>query len=151
MLDPRDKRKPSPVSGSSAEDRDKHRDQPGLLYLFAVGKDGVFDVTAKLVRDDEGFYTKLKVNLDDVPMRDYLVKMSLADSKGTREKLDDTQQRMNHREAATYLGIAMSTLYQKVGTGEIPCHKPSGKNMYLKAELDEYIQQKTRKKPKRHI
>ena len=150
MLDPRDKRKKSPATVSdNSEDPDLHRDKKGLIYLFAIGKDGIFDVIAKVVKDEDDFYSKLKANLDDVTMREYLVQRSLADSKMTLEKLDKAQQRMNHREAARYLGIAESTLYQKVGAGEIICHKPSGKNMYLLFELDAYIQQKTRKKPKR--
>jgi len=123
--------------------------QNELLYWFTMGHSGIFKMTAKVIKDDESFLTKLKANLDDVPMREYLVQRSLADSKVTTEKLGKAQQRMNHREAARYLDIAESTLYQKVGAGEIICHKPSGKNMYLLSELDAYIQQKTRKKPKR--
>ena len=120
-----------------------------LLYWFTMGHSGIFKMTAKVIRDDENFLAKLKANLDDVPMRELLVQRSLADSKVTLEHVDKVPERMNHREAARYLGIAESTLYQKVGTGEIPCHKPSGKNMYLLAELEAYIQQKTRKQPKR--
>ena len=120
-------------------------DREGLLYQFAVGKDGIFEVTAKLVKDEEGFYTKLKANLDDVAMREYLVKSSLADSQVTQAHVDKVPERMTHAEAANYLRMPKSTLYDKVGGGKIRRVKSGKRNLYLKEDLDAYLRRRKNK------
>jgi excisionase family DNA binding protein len=144
MLDPRDKRrKSSDTLSSDSEDPDMHRALPGLLYLFAIGKDGIFDVTAKVINDEDDFYTKLKANLDDVPMREYLVQRSLADSKVTLDYVTRVPDRMDHIQAAEYLGVKQKTLYTMVEDGRIPVLKAGRKNQYLKADLDAYLNRST--------
>jgi hypothetical protein len=123
-------------------------DREGLLYQFAVGKDGIFEVTAKLIKDDQNFLHKLKANLDDVPMRDYLVQRSLAGSQVSVEQIESVSDRMGIEDAAKYLGIAKSTLYKKSSSAEIPCSKASGKLMFLKVDLDAYIEANRKKKPR---
>ena len=117
-------------------------DREGLLYQFAVGKDGIFDVTAKLTKDEEGFYTKLKANLDDVPMREFLIQRSLADSKVTLEHVDKAPDRMDHIQAAEYMGIAPKTLYKMVSEDRIPVLKAGRKSVYRKVDLDAYMNRK---------
>ena len=149
LLDPRDKRKKSPAKVSdNSEDPDIHRDFPGLVYLFAIGKDGIFDVTAKVIKDEDDYYSKLKANISDVNMRSYLVQLSLADSMVTLAHIDKVPERMGTEEAAKYLGISKWTLYKKVNSGDIPCSKPSGNLLLLKADLDAYIEAKRKKKPR---
>jgi len=146
MLDPRDRRrKSSDTSTSDSEDPDMHRALPGLLYLFAIGKDGIFDITAKVVSDDEDFFGKLKVDPADVPMREYLEQRSLADSKLTLEYVDKVPERMNHEQAAKYLRMPTSTLYDKVGADKIKRVKSGKRNLYQKEELDAYLRRQKNK------
>ena len=47
---------------------------------------------------------------------------------------------MTSAEAASYLSMGLSTLHKKTMRKEIPCYKPTGKNLYFKAEeLDAWI------------
>lgn len=120
-----------------------------LLYWFTMGHSGIFKMTAKVVKDEENFLAKLKANLDDVPMREYLVQRSLAGSKVTLEYVDRVPERMASKEAAAYLGISKSTLYKKVEAGKIKSSKPSGNLLFLKSDLDELIRKKSNKKPRK--
>jgi len=145
MLDPRDKRKPPPASESSAEDRDKHRDLPGLLYLFAVGKDGIFDITAKVVKDEEDFFSKLKTDPADVPMREYLEQRSLAGAKATLDYIERVRDKMTVEEAADYLRMPKSTLEDKLATGKIKSYKSGRRNIILKEDADAYLRRRGNK------
>ena len=113
-----------------------------LQYWFIIGKNGVFEVTGKMIKDDDGFLGKLRADLKDTNMRSYLVKKSLADSDPSTTKIDNIQDVMKHKEAAAYLRMASQTLYNKVSTGEIT--RRSGK-VYLKEDLDTYLR-KTKKR-----
>jgi len=145
MLDPRDRRKPPPASESSTENREKHRDLPGLLYLFAVGKDGIFDVTAKVVKDEEDFFSKLKTDPADVPMREYLEQRSLAGAKATLDYIERVRDRMTVEEAAEYLRMPKSTLEDKVATGKIKCYKSGRRNIILKEDAEAYLRRRGNK------
>ena len=107
-----------------------------ILYWFTIGRDGIFEITGELVKDDDGILGKLKADLKDPHMRGYLVKRSLADSEVSMAKLDEPPKIMKHNEAAKYLRLASQTLYNKVAAGEIP-RRPG--NVYLKEDLDAYI------------
>jgi len=119
-------------------------DREGLLYQFAIGKDGIFKMTAKVIKDEENFLAKLKASLDDVPMREYLVQRSLADSKVTLEYVTRVPDRMDHIQAAEYLGVKPKTLYTMVDDGRIPVRKAGRKNQYLKEDLDAYLNRTTK-------
>jgi len=113
-----------------------------LLYWFTMGHSGIFKMTAKVIIDDENFLARLKANLDDVPMREYLVQRSLADSKVTLEHVDKVPDRMDHIQAAEYMGIALKTLYKMVSEDRIPVLKAGRKSVYLKVDLDAYMNRK---------
>lgn len=76
---------------------DAHR----LQYWITAGRDGGAEVTGEMVKDDEGFFAKLKSNLKDMPYRAYIVQRSLASSKmavqgaGRPPDVMDTQQAAN--------------------------------------------------------
>jgi len=110
-----------------------------LLYWFTMGHSGIFKMTAKVIKDDENFLAKLKANLDDVPMREYLGQRSLADSKVTLDYVEKVPDRMTHLQAAEYMGIKPKTLYTMVGDGRIPVRKAGRNNQYLKADIDAYL------------
>jgi excisionase family DNA binding protein len=116
-----------------------------LLYWFTMGHSGIFKMTAKVIKDDENFLAKLKANLDDVPMRDYLVQRSLAGSRLTIERIEKVPERMNHEEAASYLRMPKSTLYDKVGTKKIKRVKSGKRNLYMKEDLDAYLRREKNK------
>ena len=145
MLDPRDKRKPRAASGSDAKNREKHRDLSGLLYLFAVGKDGIFDVTAKVVKDEEDFFSKLKADPADVPMREYLEQRSLAGAKATLDYVERVRDRMTVEEAAEYLRMPKSTLEDKLATGKVKSFKSGRRNIILKEDADAYLRRRGNK------
>ena len=146
FLDPRDKRKKSSdIVSDNSESFSLHEDLKGLIYLFAIGKDGIFDVIAKVIKDEDDYYCKLKSDLTDVPMRQYLLQMSLADSTLTMEHIDRVPERMTHAEAANYLRMPESTLYDKVGTDKIKRVKSGKRNLYLKEDLDAYLRRQRNK------
>jgi excisionase family DNA binding protein len=121
-----------------------------LLYWFTMGHSGIFKMTAKVITDEDNFLAKLKANLDDVPMREYLVQRSLAGSKTTLDYIDKVPDRMGTEEAAAYLGMSVSTLYKQVEAGKIECSKPGGqKLLFLKTDLDEIIRKKRKRKPRK--
>jgi len=120
-------------------------DREGLLYQFAVGKDGIFKMTAKVIKDDENFLAKLKANLDDVPMREYLVQRSLAGSKVTIEHAERVRDRMTVEECADYLRMPKSTLEDKLATGKIKCYKSGRRNIIKKEDADAYLHRRGNK------
>ena len=105
----------------------------GLQYWFTIGKDGVFEITGQLIRDDDGFLGKLRADLRDTNMRSYLVTRSLADSE--KLSIDEVEFPgiMTAEEAAQYLRISKSTLYKNT---EIPRTK---NKKFRKVDLDKYL------------
>jgi len=115
-----------------------------LLYWFTMGHSGIFKMTAKVIKDEENFLAKLKAGLDDVPTREYLVQRSLADSKVTLDYVTRVPDRMDHIQAAEYLGVKPISLYTMVDDGRIPVRKAGRKNQYLKEDLDAYLNRTTK-------
>ena len=52
---------------------------------------------------------------------------------------------MNMDEAAEYLRISKKTLYNRVSLKTVPFTKVGGKNMFRKPDLDQYLENQTRK------
>ena len=58
-------------------------------------------------------------------------------SRGDSEKPTDDPW-LRHTEAADYLGISKSTLYQYVCQGKIECRKLAGRLEYRRSTLDQF-------------
>ena len=110
----------------------------GLLYWITVGREGHLEVTGQVVKDTDGVFRKLKSDLTDTTMRDYLVKRSLADSGAKAEEAEQVADVMTHAQAAHYLQLSPKTLYNNRA---IPRLKH---NRYRKEDLDRYLQGKRR-------
>jgi len=93
-----------------------------LVYWFNIGRDGIFG--------------KLKAGLSDPLLRDYYVRRCLSSPDIAMLKFDEFPERMKHKEAAKYLRVSASSLYEKVAAGTI---KRRRGNIYLKEDLDEYV------------
>ena len=115
----------------------------GFLYWFTAGKDGIFEITALLVKDDENYLANLASDIKDVSLRDYIVKKSLADSKLTHELVEKIPDVMTHKQAAKYLQLSIKTLYNN---RDIPRLKH---NRYSKLDLDKYLAKKKDLKKRR--
>jgi hypothetical protein len=115
----------------------------GLTYKFSIGKKGVFQVTGKVIKDDDGLYRDLKADLTDVSMREYVVMKSLSNSVGTTATVEATPDILNTKKAAKYLGRSESWLYKKAGSGEI--HRTSHK-MFRKSDLDAFKRMNERRR-----
>lgn len=105
--------------------------QFGLMYLITIGKDCSFQMTAKLIKDKDKFYDKLKANLDDTALRDYYLRLSLISAR----EIDKFPGIMTHKQAAEYIKVEPSTLYN-ISKSQIP--RLSG-NKYSKKSLDDYL------------
>ena len=116
-----------------------------LLYWFTMGHSGIFKMTAKVIKDDDNFLAKLKANLDDVPMREYLVQRSLAGSKMTLEHVERVPDRMTVEECAEYLRMPKSTLEDKLATKKIKSYKSGRRNIIKKEDADAYLHRKGNK------
>ncbi len=115
----------------------------GFLYIFIAGKDGIFETTALLVKDDEDYLAKLARDIKDGAFRKYIVKKSLADSKMTQELAEKMPEVMTHEQAAKYLQLSKKTLYNN---RDIPRLKH---NRYSKLDLDKYLAKKKDLKKRR--
>ena len=116
-----------------------------LLYWFTMGHSGIFKMTAKVIKDDESFLAKLKANLDDVPMREYLVQRSMADSKMALEYVERVRDRMTVEECAEYLRMPKSTLEDKVAKGVIKSYKSGRRNIIMREDADAYLRRRGNK------
>ena len=117
---------------------DAHR----LQYWITAGRDGVVEVTGEMVKDDEGFFAKLKSNLKDIPYRAYIVQRSSAGSKMAIEGAGRPPDVMDTQQAAKYVGRSVSWLYKRAESGEIPRtpHK-----RFRKVDLDAFLAGRERK------
>ena len=113
--------------------------EKGLMYLFSIGKDGSFQVTGEVVKDEDGFYQKLKSDPADMALRNYVKNESLADSRNYKRQEDTFPEIMTHNQAAKFLGIKSGTLYNN---REVPRLKG---NRYSKDSLLKYLNNKDRR------
>ncbi len=108
----------------------------GLVFWFSIGRDGVFEITGEMVKDDDRYFTKLKSNLKDIPFRAYIVQRSLADSKVTMAEIAKPPDLMDTKTAAKYLGVSTSKVYKLAESGVIP-RTPNKR--YRRVDLDTYL------------
>lgn len=107
-----------------------------FLYWITVGKRGVLELTANLVKDEHNLCGRLARNLSDVGVRNTILKILLTNTVVELEDLGKVPELMKHSEAAKYLRISESSLYKKVALKEI---KRTRNKKYRKDDLDEYI------------
>jgi hypothetical protein len=86
-----------------------------------------------MVKDDEGFFVKLKSNLKDIPYRAYIVQRSLASTEPTDAVLPSI---MNTGQAAAYPGLSQSKTYKLAQSGEI---RRTPQKRFRKVDLDAYL------------
>jgi excisionase family DNA binding protein len=118
-------------------------DSDRLQYWITAGRDGVVEVTGEMVKDDEGFFAKLKSNLKDIPYRAYIVQRSLAGAKPTDAVIPSI---MNTGQAAAYLGLSQSKTYKLAQSGEI---RRTPEKRFRKADLDAYLEASQKPKKRR--
>ena len=116
-----------------------------LLYSFYNSITDKFSVTGKVVQDARGIYSKIKANMDDLELRHYYLKSCLAKTIEPEEYAERVPDLMNMNEAANFLGISVKTLYNWVNAKYIPYTKVGRKNKFRKSDLDQYLEDQTRK------
>ena len=95
----------------------------GLTYVFTMGKMGVFQVTGKVIKDDDGYYQKLNYDLTDMAMRNFIERKSLANFKESKETIEKIPDLMDAQEAAKHYWPSKSWFEKKRAAREIPVTK----------------------------
>ena len=68
-----------------------------------------------------------------------MVKDAVADAIDTQRHSKETDEFLNAKQAAKFLGLSVSTIYQKVHLGTIPHFKRNSRLYFSKADLTSYI------------
>jgi hypothetical protein len=97
--------------------------ETGLTYVFTIGKKGVFQVTGRVIKDDDGFYQKLNFDLTDMAMRNFIVRKSLANFDESLDVSENIPDLMDAREAARHYWPSKSWFEKKRASREIPVTK----------------------------
>lgn len=114
-----------------------------LIYGFYIPTQDTISVTAKVIPDSQGINAELLANLDDLSLRQYYVKMSLANTKEGKVKADTFPNIMNKEKAARYLGISIKTLDNWVSQNKITYTKLGRAVRFRKNDLDIYLEEST--------
>jgi hypothetical protein len=109
----------------------------GLLYFVTIGKRGAVRITGKVIPDKDNFLAKLKADLTDTAMRDYLAGRSLANSKVAKDAVENVPDYLTAEEAWTYLKIGRTRFFQLVSMKKI---KRGPNQRYSKKDLDRYFE-----------
>lgn len=112
-----------------------------LIYAFynPVGTDHDYIIlTAKLVDDTEGVYSKIKSDPTDPIWRQYFVRRALVHlDASTPPPPKQYPEYMTAIQAADYLQVEVKTIRNWTSQGKIPVSRISGTVRYSKAALDE--------------
>lgn len=117
-------------------------DQQRLQYWITAGKDGAVEVTGEMVKDDENFFSKLKSNLTNMPLRAYIVQETLLDRMGIPNAVV-VPDVMTTAEAADYLSLSKSKVYKLAQSGSL---KRTPQKRYRKSDLDDYMRSQPKKR-----
>lgn len=117
-------------------------DQNRLQYWISAGKDGVLEVTGEMVKDEENFFSKLRKDLTDVPMRAYIAQETLLNRKEI-SKAVSVPDVLTTAEAADYLSLSTSKVYKLAQSGDL---KRTPQKRFRKSDLDAYMQSRQKKK-----
>lgn len=112
-----------------------------LIYSFynPVGTDhDRLILTAKLVEDTEGVYSKIKSDPTDPIWRQYFIRRALVQIDGsTQPPPKQYPEYMTAVQAADYLQVQVKTIRNWTSQGKIPVSKIGGTARYSKTALDE--------------
>ncbi len=119
----------------------------GMLYWIVVGQTGIFKLKAKVAQDKDGKIKKLRTNLKDIPLREYLARKARARTgEFTEAKHDEYPPVMDTKTAANYLRRSTSWLYGKAQDGVIP-RTPDKR--FRREDLDAYSRHQEERQLKR--
>ncbi len=111
-----------------------------LIYSFynPVGTDhGYIILTAKLIEDTEGVYSKIKSDPADPIWRQYFIRRALARLDGSGQPPPKQYpDYMTAMQAADYLQVKEKTIRNWTSQGKIPASKIGGTVRYNKTALD---------------
>lgn len=108
-----------------------------LVLWIISGQDGILSVKARLTPDKDHVLSKIRQNLSDLPLREYLTrKMCFYPQSGDPHKIDWPDV-MKLPEAAAFLRMGESTLRTCVAEGRVR-RTPSKK--FLRKDLEAYLQ-----------
>ena len=113
-----------------------------LIYSFynpiGTGHDEYIILTAKLVKDTEGVYSKIKSDPTDPIWRQYFVRRVLVRLDASAQPPPKQYPKyMTAIQAADYLQVEVKTIRNWTSLGKIPVSRISGTVRYSKAALDE--------------
>ena len=114
-----------------------------LIYSFynpaGTGQDNIV-LTAKLVEDSEGVYSKIKSDPTDPIWRQYFIRRSLVYlDASTPLPPKEYPEYMTARQAADYLQVEGKTIRNWTSQGKIPASRIGGTVRYSKVALDEVM------------
>ena len=121
-----------------------------LIYSFynpvGTGQNNII-LTAKLVEDEEGVYSKIKSDPTDPIWRQYFVRRALVHlDASTPPPPKQYPEYMTAKQAADYLQVEEKTIRNWTSQGKIPASKIGGTVRYSKAALDELMAPKKAEK-----
>lgn len=121
-----------------------------LIYAFynpvGTGHNNII-LTASLVDDEEGVYSKIKADPTDPIWRQYFVRRALIQlDSSTPLPPKEYPEYMTARQAADYLQVEEKTIRNWTSQGKIPASRIGGTVRYSKAALDELMAPKKAEK-----
>lgn len=122
------------------------------MYSFYNNTDTPnISIIAKLVKMDSATYSKIKSNLSDIALRQYLLKKMFAkrtDIEDIGHTKDIVKQNMSLEAVAKYLNRSKGTIYNWVYKKKIPFHKTGRSLLFRKDEIDKWITDGEKRKRK---
>lgn len=107
-----------------------------LVLWIVSGQDGIFSVRARLVPDKEHLHAKIRQNLGDLPLREYLTRKMLFDPLEKDSQMVIWPEVMTLPEAAAFLRMGESTLRTRVAEGRI---RRTPSKRFLRQDLEAYL------------
>ncbi|MDP2362095.1 MAG: helix-turn-helix domain-containing protein [bacterium] len=107
-----------------------------LVLWVVAGNPGILAVKALVVPDKDGTHSKIRRNIGDLPLQEYLTRKLLHKPEDEDLAVTRWPDVLKTREASAYLRIGDSTLRQKVAEGLI---RRTASKKFLKVDLDAYL------------
>jgi len=109
----------------------------GLIYSFYYDFCSLISITAKIEKDKNNIYQKLKTNSEDLYYRKHFVNKALDIANKTISERDPNYypEYMSVEQVATMLGREVKTIQNWVAEGKISSKKIGKANVFVKSEL----------------